>query len=438
MTTIGAASPFRAPETAGQEAYALIERLYPICRSITGDGVRQSLKILQEWTALDIQEVPSGTQVFDWTVPKEWNIRDAWVKSPDGEKVVDFKRSNISVVNYSMPIHERLSLEQLKPHLFSLPEQPDWIPYRTSYYHETWGFCLTHNQLSCLPDGEYEVFIDSDLAPGHLTYGEAFIPGRSENEILVSTHACHPALCNDGLSGVAICTLLARHLRDVPLDHSIRFLFIPGTIGSITWLALNEPRVARIKHGLTASCVGDRGHPTYKRSRRGDAEVDRVVELVLRHHGTDYQIKDFVPFGYDERQFCSPGFDLPVGALSRTPHGRYPEYHTSADDLSLVDPDSLRDSLELFLAVLFALDENRRYQNTNPKCEPQLGRRGLYSSFGGRRDSKAIEMAMLWVLNLSDGNHSLLDIGERSGMAFESLYEATTLLLEHGLLEPST
>ncbi len=421
-------------EALGQEMYSLIEELYPICRSITGDGVRETLNRLQGRIPLTIHEIPSGTQIFDWTVPNEWNIRDAYIKNSKGTRIVDFKESNLHVVNYSVPVKKRMSLQELNPHLFTLPEHPDWIPYRTSYYNETWGFCLSHRQFAKLKDDEYEVYIDSSLEPGHLTYGEYYLRGETPHEVLLSCHACHPSLCNDNLSGIALVTCLARHLASSPNRYSYRFLFIPGTIGSLTWLSRNEGCLTNIKHGLVVACVGDQGRSTYKKSRRGNAEIDRAVVHVLKHSGTDYEILDFTPYGYDERQYCSPGFNLPVGCITRTPHGRFPEYHTSADDLSLVHSAALADSLSKCLAVLGVLEANRTYVRKNPKGEPQLGRRGLYRLMGGHADSQLKEMAVLWVLNLSDGMHSLLDIAERSGLRFDPIRTAADLLIEHDLL----
>ena len=418
----------------GAEVYALIKKLYPICRSITGNGVRQSLQILQDIVPLSLHEVPTGTPVLDWTVPKEWNIREAWIKDAKGDKVVDFAKCNLHVVNYSTPVRRRIRLAQLKEHLFSLPETPDWIPYRTSYYEETWGFCLAHRQLVALKNGEYEVCIDATLEPGHLTYGEYRIDGELEDEILISCHSCHPSLCNDNLSGMTIAAHLAALLTGMPLRYSYRFLWIPGTIGSITWLALNDRSAQRLRHGLVLSCLGDRGAFTYKRTRRGDAEIDRTIVHVLRHEASSPSFLDFVPYGYDERQYCSPGFNLPVGALMRTPNGRYPEYHTSADDLNLVDAGSLGESLAMLLRVVDVLESNRICRNLFPKGEPQLGRRGLYRSMGGVKDSPQREMAMLWVLNLSDGDHDLLEIADHAGLDFMVVNAAAELLIAHGLL----
>jgi aminopeptidase-like protein len=420
----------------GQAMHDLVRELYPICRSITGEGMRRTLRRIAREIPLQIVEVPSGTRVFDWTVPREWNITDAYIKNSRGERVVDFQRHSLHVVNYSVPVHATMSLAELRPHLHSLPDHPQWIPYRTSYYAEGWGFCLTHEQLESLPEDRYEVRIDATLEPGSLSYGECLIPGASADEVLISCHSCHPSLANDNLSGVALAVALARELmaRD-DRRLSYRLLFIPGTIGSITWLARNQDAAQRIRHGLVLSCVGDAGPSTYKRSRRGDALVDRAVEHVLRLSGAPYSIDDFIPYGYDERQYCSPGFDLPVGCFTRTPNGRFPEYHTSADDVDFVRPEALADSLAKCLAVVEILERDGAYRNTMPFCEPQLGRRGLYRATGGH-SLPGYEMALLWVLNLSDGRHRLLDIAERARLPFEVVSRATRDLAAHGLVVP--
>ena len=430
MTASLVAAP---PASLGEQMYALIRDLYPICRSITGDGFRETLRRLRQEIPLEIHEVASGTRVFDWTVPNEWNVRDAYIKNSRGARVVDFRKSNLHVVSYSTPVQRTLTLAELKPHLYSLPDHPDWIPYRTSYYQENWGFCLTHRQLLELPDDEYDVCIDATLAPGHLTYGEYYLPGERTDEILISSHVCHPSLANDNLSGIAVAAELARQITAAPRRYSYRFLFIPGTIGSITWLALHEAQVARIRHGLVLTGVGDRGTPTYKASRRGDALVDRAARHVLSHAGGEHTIQDFSPYGYDERQYCSPGFDLAVGCFMRTPHGQYPEYHTSADNLDFISPASLADSYAKCLAMLEILEQDARYVNQNPKCEPQLGRRGLYTALRGG-DLPDHELTLLWVLNLSDGRHSLLDIAERAGMPFRATRHAAEALVAKGLL----
>lgn len=418
----------------GEGMFAFVVELYPFCRSITGEGVRQTLHGVRKHIPVEIREIASGTSVFDWTIPKEWNIQDAYIKNSRGQRIVDFQRSNLHVVSYSIPIRTKMSLAELRPHLFTLPDRPELIPYRTSYYQEAWGFCLSHEQLLALEDDEYEVFIDSSLEQGSLTYGELLLPGKRTEEVLISTHICHPSLCNDNLSGIAVSTFLAKALSGADLNYSYRFLFIPGTIGSIAWLALNEDHLHLIRHGLVATGLGDPGSLTYKKSRRGDAEIDRVVSNVLRHSGTPYQVVDFSPYGYDERQYCSPGFNLPVGVISRTPHGRFPEYHTSADNLEFVRPEYLGDSLSKVLAIVEVLENNTSYHNQNPKGEPQLGRRGLYGAIGGEARPRQLELAMLWVLNFSDGHHSLLEISDRSGMSFDLIRRAADLLSTHRLL----
>jgi aminopeptidase-like protein len=421
------------PKQAGHDMFQLAGRLFPMCRSITGNGVRQSLQLLGEWFPLDVREVPTGTPVYDWTVPKEWNIREAWIKGPDGRRIVDFRDSNLHVVSYSCPVRARLPLADLKEHLHTLPDQPDRIPYRTSYYKETWGFCMPHRVLEAMPDGEYEVCIDASLEAGHLTYGEFLIPGKVKDEVLLSCHVCHPSLANDNLSGMVVCAWLARALQKSTNRYSYRFLLAPGTIGSITWLALNEPTWTRIRHGLVMVNLGDGGRPTYKRTRSGREEVDDAVEGVLREHYPDHEMRNFIPYGYDERQYGSPGINLPVGCLSKTPYGEFPEYHTSADNMSFIKPEHLGDSMLMYLKVLQVLEGNRYYVNTLPKCEPQLGRRGLYDKVGGR-SRETDTMSLLWVLNLSDGQNGLLDISRRSGLPFSVIEDAAERLQQQGLL----
>lgn len=419
---------------AGPAMHDLVARLYPICRSITGAGVRETLRILQEYVPLTLHEVPSGTPVFDWVVPDEWNIHDAYIKNSRGERVVDFRRSNLHVLNYSIPVQRMLTLDELRPHLFTSPEHPDWVPYRTSYYQRQWGFCLSQRQLDALPDDTYEVCIDATLAPGHLSYGEYVLPGTSDDEILISCHVCHPSLCNDNLSGVAVAAWLARSLQNAPRRYTYRFVFIPATIGAITWLCLNEARTPAIKHGLVLTCVGDAGGFTYKQSRREDATIDRAVAHVLEHSGTPYTLRPFSPLGYDERQYCSPGFNLPVGCFMRTPNGCYPEYHSSADNLDLVRPEALAGSLVALRQVMDVLEHDDVFVSQNPKCEPQLGRRGLYAAVGGLATVPNYQQAIMWVLNLADGQHTLLEMAERAAMPFSTLHAAALHLETHGLV----
>ena len=435
----GILSALVAPDTLGRDLYALAARLFPICRSITGDGVRETLKLLQTHLGangqLSIQEVPSGTGVFDWTVPQEWNCHGAYIANSRGERVVDFARSNLHVVSYSMPVRAKLNLAELRPHLHSLPAQPDLIPYRTAYYEPDWGFCLTHRQLVGLPEDTYDVVIETTLTDGAMTFGELVKPGDTPNEILLSAHICHPSLANDNCAGLALLAHLARTLTGRRTRYSYRFLFAPGTIGAIAWLARNKERANRIEHGLIVSNAGDGGGPTYKRSRRGNAEIDRAAAHVLAHSGLPTQcVLDFSPYGYDERQYCSPGFDLAVGSFQRSCWGTFPEYHTSADNLDFIRPEHLATSFRLVIDILDVLEGNAVYRNLKPYCEPQLGKRGLYAATGDATLSHAIRMGLLWVLNLSDGQHSLLDIAERSGLAFGVIREAADKLHEARLL----
>jgi aminopeptidase-like protein len=412
--------------------HELAERLFPLCRSITGDGVRETVRELGGLIPLETHEVPSGTPVLDWTVPDEWNIRDAYVASPDGTRVVDFRESNLHVVSYSEPIRAQMTLEELRPHLHVHAARRDWIPYRTSYYTRSWGFCLAQERLDELEDGvSYEVVVDSTLAPGSLTYAECFLQGERDEEVLLSTHVCHPSLANDNLSGIVLLTEVAHALARQPRRWSYRLLFVPGTIGSITWLARNEASVGRVVAGLVLACVGDSGPLTYKRSRSSNGLVDRAAAHVVgRGNG---RVLDFVPWGWDERQFNSPGFDLPVGCLTRSLEGEFPEYHSSADDLGLLRPERLEESLDAALAVLDVIERDGTYVNLFPKGEPQLGKRGLYRATGGDAAADA-QLALLWVLNQSDGSRSLLDIAERSGLAFADVCRASERLLASGLL----
>ena len=419
----------------GEQIFTLAADIYPICRSITGNGVRETIARLGRHIALETHEVPTGTRVFDWTIPHEWNLHDAHIKNAAGERVLDLRDSNLHVLSYSQPIHAVLPLSELKRHIFTVPDQPDLIPYRTSYYAERWGFCMAHSRLQALPDGLYEVKIDATLSHGSLTYAEHFHRGESSEEFLLSAHICHPSLANDNCSGLALLTTLAARLAPLRTRYSYRFVFAPGTIGAITWLARNEEAADRIRHGLVVAGVGDAGGPTYKRSRRGDAVIDRAMAHVLRHAAPAAQIVDFSPYGYDERQYGSPGFDLPVGLLQRSAFGTFPEYHTSADNLDFIHPDFLAASYRAIAHAIEIVENDAIWINTQPRCEPQLGRRGLYSDIGGDQDGPARRMALLWVLNLSDGRHSLLDIAERAGLPFRIIADAAYRLARSGLLE---
>ena len=420
---------------SGVEMYELIKELYPICRSITGNGVRKTLDIIRKHISLKVSEVPTGTTAYDWEVPKEWNIRDAYVKNQSGRKVIDWRKSNLHVLNYSIPIKRKMKLKELKKHLFTLPNQPNLIPYLTSYYKENWGFCLSHNKLKKLAEGEYEIVIDSTLKPGHLTYGELFLTGELRDEVLFSTYICHPSLCNDNLTGPAILTFLAKSLLNKPLRYSYRFLFIPETIGAIVWLSRNEKAARNIKGGLVATCLGDSGQMTYKQSKDGDSYIDRVVKKVLIDSNNPHKIIKFFPTGSDERQFSSPGFSLPIGCLTRTLYGRFPEYHTSADNLSFINSRHLAESFKHYEEIVFILEHDRIYCSLNPYGEPRLGKRGLYGNIGGAKNKVAQEEALLWIMSYSDGNRSLLDISSISGIPFTLIKQASDVLQKYGLLE---
>ncbi len=410
---------------------------YPICRSITGEGLRETLRLLGEDIPVEMREVPTGTPVFDWTVPREWNITDAYIKDGAGKRVIDFREHNLHVLGYSVPVNRRVPRGELLEHCTVHPENPDLIPYRNSYYQDNWGFCMTHAQRDALTEDAYDVCIDSTLADGALSYGECYLPGASEEEFFFSAHACHPSLANDNLSGIALAVCLAKALAPLERRYSYRFLFAPGTIGAIAWLARNEDAAARMKHGLVLACVGDRADSSYKTSRRGNAEIDRAMDLVLGQSETPWTKHAFTPYGYDERQYGSPGFNLPVGCLMRSGPGGYPEYHSSGDNPALVAPEALADSMAKLARVVEAIEGNETYLNRCPKCEPQLGKRGLYGAIGGQSDTKVLEMSLLWVLNYSDGSHSLIDIAAKSGFAFEHIRKAADALIEADLLAPA-
>jgi aminopeptidase-like protein len=415
----------------GTALYRFAERLYPICRSITGEGVRQTLTLIGARLPLKIHEVRSGTRVFDWHIPPEWNVEDAALIDPDGQRVVDFQAHNLHLVGYSEPVQTIMTLDELSARLHVLPERPDWIPYRTSYYKRDWGFCMAAHVRARLRPGRYGVEIRTSLAPGSLTYGEVVIPGRSREEVLFFTHTCHPSLANDNVSGMSVTTALAEWIASAPRRFTYRFVFAPGTIGSLTWLKRNEPGLKRVRHALVLGLLGDRAKFTYKRSRRETSEIDQIAAYVLGQDGTDIP---FSPYGYDERQLCSPGFDLPAGRLTRSVNGGYPEYHSSADDLALITPEALHGSLAMCQRIVEVMESNGHYTNLKPKGEPRLGARGLYGSLGGREPSER-EHALLWVLNQSDGKHSLLDIARRSGLSFVALRDAAHALQAQKLLK---
>jgi aminopeptidase-like protein len=409
----------------------LVAELYPVCRSITGDGVRTTLRRIERRVPLAVSEVPSGTPVYDWAVPREWNVRDASISDLSGRRLVDFRVSNLHLVSYSVPVRARMTGDELRPHLHTLPDQPHLVPYRTSYYREAWGFCLSQQQMEALGEGPFDVEVDTTLEPGQLTYAECLLPGETADEVLVSTHVCHPSLANDNLSGIAVATALAQLLAANPHRLTYRLVFVPGTIGSLTWLSRNEAVLDRIRHGLVITGLGGPGPLVWKRTRHGARPVDAAAEHVIRGRGGE--VRDYSPWGYDERQYNSPGFDLPVGRLTRTPHGEYAEYHTSGDDLDFVSGETMAESLAGVLEVLDVLENDVVPLNLSPKGEPQLGRRGLYPSIGGRSAEEEV-MSMLWLLGMADGRHTLLDVARLAGLPFARVRRTAGVLRQHDLL----
>jgi aminopeptidase-like protein len=417
------------------DLHGLVRTLFPLPRSLTGDGVRATLREIARHAPITVHEVPSGTPVLDWTVPPEWNIKGATIRRLDGTTLVDWADNNLHVVGYSEPFHGIVSRDELARHIHTLPDQPNAIPYRTGYYAGTWGFCLPHALWAGMGDAAYQVDIDSSVTPRSMSYGECYFPGETDGEVVVSVHICHPSLANDNLSGVAVATALAAARASAPKARlGLRLLFLPATIGAITWLARNEGALKNIRHGLVLTCIGDPGPFHYKQSRSG-AAIDRAVAHVLRQSGYRHSILRFDPYGYDERQFCSPGYDLPFGCLMRAVHGSFPEYHTSGDDCDFVTADALEQSYELVSNIVALLDADRLLERVDGRGEPQLGRRGLYRAIAGQRDAGgATQMDLLWVLNLADGRHSLLDMAERSDIPFARLHAAAILAEQAGLL----
>ncbi|MBF0474268.1 MAG: DUF4910 domain-containing protein [Deltaproteobacteria bacterium] len=410
--------------------------LFPICRSITGHGVRQTLRYFQKiLPELTICEVPSGTPAFDWTVPDEWNIRDAYVMDDQGVKVIDFNQNNVHVVGYSTPVDSVMTLEELAPYLHSLPHLPEAIPYLTSYYRPRWGFCLSHRARQELKPGRYRVVIDSTLAPGSLTYGELILPGREEREILLSTYTCHPSLANDNLSGPIVTTALAQELAArFDRRYTYRIVYIPETIGSLVYLSRHLDQMKRTTlAGFVLTCVGDDRSYSFLPSRMGNTLADRVAGHVLKHRAPGYATYSFLDRGSDERQYCSVGIDLPVVSLMRTMYGVFPEYHTSLDNLSLISPSGLGGAYQAILSCLDLLEENYTYRMTCPG-EPQLGKRGLYPTLSTRENS-AIVRNLSNVMAYADGDHDLIALAERTEVFAEELLPVVKSLFSAGLLK---
>jgi aminopeptidase-like protein len=419
-----------------KQMYKLIKRLFPICRSITGNGVRKTLSIIQEEIPIDQKEIASGTKVFDWTVPGEWNIKDAYVKDEKGNRIIDFKKSDLHIVGYSIPFRGKLSLKELKEHLYTLPEQPELIPYITSYYKKIWGFCLAHNVYKKLKKGIYEVNIDSTLQPGSLTYGELIIKGKTDEEILISTYICHPSLANNELSGPVISTYLAKYLlnRNEKARYTYRIIFIPETIGSISYLSLHKDHLKKnVVGGYVVTCIGDPGPFSYLQTRQENTLIDRVTIHALKNSDKEYKIYNFLERGSDERQYNSPGIDLPIGSLMRTKYGRYSEYHTSADNLDFITPKALFESLEMYKLCINILEKNYKYITTIP-CEPQLGKRGLYPTLSTKTSGKSVRN-MMNLLAYCDGKNDLLWIAEKIDRPIWSLFLIVEQLMNNKLIK---
>lgn len=419
----------------GQEMYRLVEELFPICRSIIGKGTRETLSILnRELPQMSIHNVKSGTQVFDWTVPKEWIIRDAYIETLLGERIIDFKTNNLHVLGYSAPIDKVVSREELLSMVYTLPDQPDWIPYVTSYYKERTGFCMSENQKNALTETQYHVVVDSEFVEGNLAYGELVVPGTSAEEIFFSTYVCHPSMANNELSGPAVCVALAKYIQSIKHRYTYRFIFIPETIGSITYLSQNLDYLQKhVVAGFNVSCVGDDRTYSYIESPYADNLADRVVQNVLSFHYPKYKRYSFMQRGSDERQYCSPLVNLPMCAVCRSKYEEYPEYHTSADNLLVVSPEGLQGAFDMFRKCIDLLEYNQKYKVTVP-CEPQLGKRGLYPTISYKGSHEYVNNLTAFIA-YSNGTHDLIDVSNRIKADIDTLKPIIEMCMLHDLIE---
>jgi aminopeptidase-like protein len=421
-------------KTEGDLMYGLMRRLFPICRSITGKGIRNTLKILQEIIPLEVHEIPTGTPVFDWQIPKEWNIKNAYILDPRGNKIVDFKKSNLHVVGYSTPVDKYIELSELQNHLYSIKEQPKAIPYITSYYKENWGFCISHNQRKELKEGTYKVFIDSELTDGSLTYGELILPGQTNKEIFLSTYICHPSMANNELSGPVVTTLLAKWIMSIPRKYKYRIIFIPETIGSITYLSKNLDEMKRnLLAGFNINCVGDERTYSYLPSRYGNTLADKVALNILHFKCPDFKKYAFLERGSDERQYCSPGVDLPVVSIMRSKYGEFPEYHTSLDNMDIVSPHGLQGSYDVMKDCIEVLENNEKY-HTVCYGEPQLSKHGLYPVTNTNRTGESVK-DILNFLAYADGSNDLIDISNIINVPAKTLLKLAGQLYDKKLIE---
>ena len=421
-----------------KELEKYFDALWPICRSITGNGLRNSFKILQEIIPFELIEVPTNTSVLDWKVPKEWNINDAYIITPQGNKICEFKVNNLHLINYSMPVNMSLTFEELLPYLHTLPNKPNAIPYLTSYYKETWGFCLTHNEFLQLPkEGNYQVVIDSSLQDGALTYGQYILKGSSEEEILFSSYLCHPSMANNELSGPLAMAFLYQELSKMENRYyTYRFVLAPETIGIVAFLAQHGEKLkSKIKAGYVLTCCGDAGSITYQLSKRTDTIADHMMQHFLKTKYTNFSVRDFRVGGSDERQYCSPGFNFPVGTIMRTPYKIYPEYHTSLDNKSILDFSALNEIIMLLVDVCKGMEMNMPIEPGHLYGEPMLGKRNLYPEKGGAGIMSEDLMLLLSMITMSEIQHTPLEIANRLDANILDLEKSLRIALREGLVK---
>ncbi|MGK0278324.1 MAG: aminopeptidase-like protein [Litorivivens sp.] len=422
-----------------EQLESYFDRLWPICRSITGNGLRESLGIINELVPMTMHEIPSGTKCFDWTIPKEWNIKDAWIETPKGKRIAEFKVHNLHIVNYSIPVDQKLSYQELVKHIYTIPEMPDAIPYITSYYSEKWGFCMTHREFEELDkEGDYHVFIDSTLGPGSLTYGEAILKGESDREVLFSTYLCHPSMANNELSGPLVQAILYQALAQMPKrKYTYRFVFAPETVGVIAYLSrIGEHLKSKLDAGFVLTCCGDPGDITYKKSKIGNALCDRVAEHVLNFEYPNHSIKPFAVGGSDERQYCSPGFNLPMGSIIRSQYQEYKEYHTSLDNKEFISFEAMKDTVEALTKFVTVLELNEKYEGVVQHCEPQLGKRGMYPDSVDPLFNREALHNLMHFLSYADGKKDLIEIAEARNRSALVFTDAIKLCQDKSMVQP--